>query len=240
MTIAYTSNNALVFPRGYAGATEPIVPQSTGPDGTTTETLPVSIDASNLSPEALMAYCQSRLDSIDGQMKTNFAQQEARNAQTAAIQQVLGNFQSNAGGVGKGDSAGPTKCADMEKSLYALVQQLKASGAPSSEVGKLTQMYNDLVYTGTGPTNDTPYVDSDIYPPHKMDPPGDNCVDSQEMDSFISTLQGCVSDLNSGSELQMIQLQSLMSERQTAVSLTTNLVQSLGDQAQKIADNIGH
>ena len=38
----------------------------------------------------------------------------------------------------------------------------------------------------------------------------------------------------------MVQIQSLMSQRQTAVSLTTNLVQSLGDQENKIADNIGH
>ena len=35
----------------------------------------------------------------------------------------------------------------------------------------------------------------------------------------------------------MVQLQSLMSQRQTAISLTTNLVQSLGDQEEKIAEN---
>ena len=29
----------------------------------------------NLSPDALMAYCQSRLDSIDGQVQSSFAQQ---------------------------------------------------------------------------------------------------------------------------------------------------------------------
>ena len=60
------------------------------------------------------------------------------------------------------------------------------------------------------------------------------------MQSFIDRLQGCASDLNSNSELQMIQLQSLMSERQTAIELTTNLVQSLGNQAEKIAQNVGH
>jgi hypothetical protein len=46
--------------------------------------------------------------------------------------------------------------------------------------------------------------------------------------------------LNSGAELQMIQLQSIMSQRQTAIQITTNLVQALGDQLNKIADNVGH
>ena len=72
------------------------------------------------------------------------------------------------------------------------------------------------------------------------DPPSDNTLDNTEMQTFITKLQGCASDLNSSSELQMIQLQSLMSERQTAIQLTTNLVQSLGDQSEKIVDNVGH
>jgi hypothetical protein len=37
----------------------------------------------------------------------------------------------------------------------------------------------------------------------------------------------------------MIGLQSLMSERQTAIQLTTNLVQSLGTQMNAIASNVG-
>lgn len=60
------------------------------------------------------------------------------------------------------------------------------------------------------------------------------------MTELVSGLQGAINDLNSGAELQMIGLQSLMSQRQTAVQLTTNLVQALGDQANKIAQNIGH
>ena len=60
------------------------------------------------------------------------------------------------------------------------------------------------------------------------------------MTSFIDTVQGAVTDMNSNSEIQMISIQSLMSQRQTAVQLTTNIVQALGDQENKIADNIGH
>jgi hypothetical protein len=198
------------------------------------------IEAANLSPEALMAYCQSRLDSIDGQVRSTFAMQEVRNSETAAVQQVLATLQKYSSGVPAGDSSGVSKCQDMEKALYALITQLKSSRAPCADLGKLEQAYNDLLYTGSGPSKDLPYVDEDTYPPNKLGPQGDAVIDSQEMSGFIGTLQGCVNDLNSGSELQMIQLQSLMSQRQTALSLTTNLVQSLDDTLQKVAENIGH
>jgi len=47
-------------------------------------------------------------------------------------------------------------------------------------------------------------------------------------------------DLNSGTELSMINLQSLMSQRQSSVQMVTNMVQALGDQMNKITSNIGH
>ena len=58
--------------------------------------------------------------------------------------------------------------------------------------------------------------------------------------AITDTVGGLQKDLNAGAELNMINLQSLMSQRQTAIQLTTNLVQSLGDQMNKIAANIGH
>jgi len=203
-------------------------------------------DAANLSPDALMAYCQSRLDSIDGQIDRTFNEQEVSNRESSALQQVIATFQTYSAGVTSGDSQGASKCAAMETALSGLIQQITASDPGCPELGKLKQTYNDLLYTGTGPqaaTATTPalqYIDESSYPPNQNGPQGDNVIGANEMQGFIQSLQGCASDLNSGSALQMIQLQSLMSERQTAVELTTNLVQSLGDQAQKIAENLGH
>ncbi|HEY8041388.1 MAG TPA: hypothetical protein VIF15_16395, partial [Polyangiaceae bacterium] len=68
-----------------------------------------------------------------------------------------------------------------------------------------------------------------------------NVVDgATDVKGWIQELSDVQSTINQGSELQMIKLQSLMSQRQTAIQLTTNLVQSLGDQLNKIAENIGH
>jgi hypothetical protein len=69
---------------------------------------------------------------------------------------------------------------------------------------------------------------------------GDNALSDTEVKAMTNNIESMTKDINSGSELQMINLQSLMSQRQAAVQLTTNLVQSLGDQMNKIAANIGH
>ncbi len=191
--------------------------------------------ATSLTPDALMAYCQARLGSIDGQMRTSFADQQAHSTESQDIQQVLATLQTHAAGVS--DS---TSCATMETAMANLIGQLKAADPGSTELPTIQQTYNNMVYSGTGPTAANAYIDSDKYPPQPSGPQGDNVISADEMTSYVSALQGAVSDLNSGAELQMIQLQSLMSQRQTAISLTTNLVQSLGDQANKIADNIGH
>jgi hypothetical protein len=188
-----------------------------------------------LTPDALLAYCQSRLDSIDGQVRAAFSQQQLRNSESSAIQGVLQTFQASSGGV----TSDSQSCARMETALHDLIEKLKASDPGCPELPRLEQTYNDAVRSGTGPTSALPYEDEGLYPPKQSGPEGDNTFSNTEMQTFISSLQGCASDLNSGSELQMIQLQSLMSQRQTAVQLTTNLVQSLGDQAQKIAENIG-
>jgi hypothetical protein len=188
-----------------------------------------------LTPDALLAYCQSRLKSIDGQLRGVLYGQQVRNTEVSAIQQVLQKFNSATDGV-NGDS---TTCTNMEKSLYGLIRQLKDSDPGCPELPKLTQIYNNLVYSGTGPTTDLPYVDEDLYPANQQGKRGDNILSTSEIQGYSSGLQACASDLNSDSELQMIQVQSLMSQRQTAVQLTTNLVQSLGDQAQKIVENVG-
>ncbi|MET0593810.1 MAG: hypothetical protein ABW133_13995, partial [Polyangiaceae bacterium] len=68
---------------------------------------------------------------------------------------------------------------------------------------------------------------------------GNNITSKEEMGSLINSTKSLQSDLNSNAELDMIHLQSLMSQRQTAIQLTTNILQSLNEQANKIVANIG-
>jgi hypothetical protein len=47
------------------------------------------------------------------------------------------------------------------------------------------------------------------------------------------------SQLNSDAELNMIQLQSLMSQRQNAIQTTTNMLNGMNDNLNTVAKNIG-
>src|SRR5579863_1719567 len=75
-----------------------------------------------LTPDAVMAYCQSRLQSIDGQVETAMTQQEACNSEQSQIQTVLneiGTLQSQL----SGDPATVTNhqaAVQMEQSLEKL------------------------------------------------------------------------------------------------------------------------
>jgi hypothetical protein len=188
-----------------------------------------------LTPDALMAYCQSRLRSLDSQMQTAMDSEKHVAADISSIQVALEALQPHSSGTSSVDD-----CKKMEMALHDAIEQIYATDPGCQELGKLKQMYNDLVWSGTGQTESTPYVDKDLYPPASNGREGDSILISQEMTGFINGLQGCVTNLNSGAELHMIQIQSFMSQRQTAVQLTTNLVQSLDDQMNKIASNIGH
>ena len=103
---------------------------------------PVSVDgpslaeltdagSASLTPDALMAYCQAHLDSIDGQVQGTFNEQEVRNGEASALQRVIATFQTYSAGVNSGDSQGASKCTTMEVSLSNLIQQIKLKAGKS-------------------------------------------------------------------------------------------------------------
>jgi hypothetical protein len=221
---------------------------SNGPS-TVAYTAPASVaDAddggASLSPDALMAYCQSRLDSIDGQVDASFNEQQTNAGAITQIDQVLSTIKQDDGS----DQKDPKVCKSLETTFEGLINSLQNTDPGCPELPALTTAYNSMVWSGDGgrafthstdPT-DPDFIDIADYPPDMSTKQGDNILGSTELQGYAQTLSDAAAGLNSNSELQMVQLQSLMSQRQTAISLTTNLVQSLGDQESKIADNIGH
>jgi hypothetical protein len=173
-----------------------------------------------------MAYCQARLDSIDGQAETLMKQQNDNAAIVSQIQNVANEFKT----FSTADQRDPTtpsgttasgaqptgNIAKMQQDLQSLINNVTAVDPNSSALTSLQSTMDQLNSTAT-----------------------DNLVTTTEIEGFSQNITDSANSLNSESEMQMVQLQSLMSQRQTAISLTTNLVQSLGDQENKIADNIG-
>jgi hypothetical protein len=196
--------------------------------------------AAGLSPEALMTYCQSRLDSIDGQIQSSFDGQKKNSEFIDQMNTLQKTFKS----LGSKPLDDHGQIIAMETQYKTLIEDMQKNDPGNPELDTLITSYNTLVWSGSGGAAMHPgtpdFIQLDTHPPGKTSDQGDyNLVDT-EFSDFAQTLSDCASNLNSHAELQMVQLQSLMSQRQTAITMTTNLVQSLGDQENKIADNIGH
>ena len=212
-------------------------------------TAPSSIDFSDplgagLTPDALMAYCKAHLDSIDGQVRSSFDSQQRGATDVARINKVLDALKD---APSNGTDGNFDRCAALETSLGSAISDLQKSDPHCPALQGLIQTYNNMVWSGTGGTLDgksfpgPPFIDVNDYPPDRSQgSQGDKNLSGPELQGFAQAVQDAAGTINSQSELQLVQLQSLMSQRQTAISLTTNLVQSLGDQQNKIAENIGH
>jgi hypothetical protein len=162
----------------------------------------------NLTPDALMFYCQSRLRGLDDQIAASMSRQKKSNADVSALNKLheVINRDGKAG-----------ENIDLSKMDAAYAEAISVVGADSDLGKSLAKDRADILHCGS-----------------------DNALSDTEVKAMLNNIETATKDINSGSELQMINLQSLMSQRQSAVQLTTNLVQSLGDQMNKIAANIGH
>jgi len=179
---------------------------------------PASIPSGlNLSPEALMAYCQSRLNSLDSQMNGIFSSQETNEKVTNDVNQVASAFGQLPGADGGSPSMIAVSPANHSAIDLAYTQAIADAGGPKTQLG--SELAGQMNSFDNGIQNGS--IRADVVSDH------------------TENLKNYASSLNSNSELSMINLQSLMSQRQTAVQLTTNLVQSLGDQSNAIAKNVG-
>jgi hypothetical protein len=194
------------------------------------EAAPVSVPATtNLTPEGLMAYCQSRLKSLDTQMTNIFNEQQGNSTVTQDIDSIAGLL-NDAGNVPGQSSSNTNPNIDVTGTYQQIIGGYTQAIADANQSGNaaiagqlntdLTNFENDIGYTGQ-PLS------------------GTVSLSSNDVQGLQQNLKNYGNELNSDSEMSMINLQSLMSQRETAVQLTTNLVQSLGQQSQDIAKNIG-
>jgi hypothetical protein len=166
-----------------------------------------------LTPDSLMAYCQSRLQGLDSQVNEAFVKQQHANQVSAVLSKLLGDPAMSI----PGDKLTGQAATDKIEAAQAAIKEALTSLDPNStEAQALKAVQENL---------------------------GKLAGKDLQVSDFQNVVVNAVSDvqknLNSGSELSMISLQSLVSQRQQAIQVCTNLIQSLGDQCNKIAENIG-
>ena len=219
------------------------VPSTGGADG---QSPPAS-----LTPEALMVYCQTRLQGIDSQIQATMTKQLNISNEQSAIGDILGDLSNDSALAGSGLMNSPQACQELEQKLEDLITQIQNTDPGCTQLGQLEQLHDAVMATGTGPyppdtlahgyyyQGDPAALPTGHTPPPNVNASQDNELSAGEITGFTNTLTTINSSLSSGAEIGMIQIQSNMSDRTTAIQLTTSILQAYDDGLSKIVDKIG-
>ena len=155
-----------------------------------------------LTPEALLGYCQSRLRAIDGQIRTQFEKQEkyrAVSSQLNTLQQAM-------------TSRGNTASSVVTDPNNA---ELAKGGTSKDQIDAAFKAAIDSCPPGEA-------RDQIIKAKEQWDKSGGKLCgkDASDMASAFANIS---KDINAASELDMITLNGLVSQRQLAVQTTASL-----------------
>lgn len=192
----------------------------------------------NLSPDALMVYLSTRLNGLDDQIDAIFnTEQKQQKVQSALskIQAELGRLDDSSdpntlltmpaadGTTTSGSTTSPPTTSPQVSGTSEIEKNI------NTQIAEIAQTDPNLAATIQSRLNEKGFI---LFVQ-------DGKYFSSEVKATKEYLQGLSKDIESGSQMNMIQLQSLMSARQTAIQLSTNLISALGESSKAIASNIG-
>lgn len=172
-----------------------------------------------LTPEALLTYVETQLKSLDGDIRKRLDGQR----DLIARKKLLGDIETAVAN-GGGDKQAITDA--YQAAIDALppgdplrAELMKGLGQASNmqAAGGMLMFVNDPEML----KKMTAALNADIC----------KVLETQ--------VKNVTADLNAASEINMIEVQSLMSQRATAVQLSTGMLQKLGAMAENIVGNIG-
>jgi hypothetical protein len=167
-----------------------------------------------LTPDALLIYLSTRMEGLEDQINAIFSEQQRADKLRSLLNDMKEAIAKKSPHVD--DMNKERDVGGMVGTLEATLDEIKKIDPKLAR-----QLRHDL---GSGG-----YVlggNADTYRASELEP-------------SLEYLDNTIGDLNSGSQLNMIRLQSLVRAHETAVSLGTNLVEAAGRTTQKIADRIG-
>lgn len=197
---------------------------------------PTMVTGGSLSAESLLLYCSVQLNAMDTQLKAEMARQN----QARSSQQVL-NQVKNAIGI---KSIGTN---DYDRKVQILTAMRDAyQRLPPDDPARQTLQAAFETFANTACLNDSGAAaglklgDPNLNI-HRLaslaDACGRNNVDTDEMKGIQGMIDEAITDISKGAELQMINLQSLVSQRQMAIQLTTSLMTKFNDGLQAIVSS---
>ena len=189
--------------------------------------------ASGLSTDDMIAYCRAQLSGIDDEIDTFMNQQQsAMNERT-----VLNNLKSTLeqyGTEGPNDKDAMQKCYDAYKEAIASLPP----GDPVAQqlAAKCDKLKSDYGFTPEHVEEGT-YEDGTPYQAD-VGPSLDNPPKDGAWKATLDDLDGLAESVKSGAEIQLLQLNSLVAQRQQAVELSSGMLskfdQTLFDEVRAI------
>jgi hypothetical protein len=173
-----------------------------------------------LTAESMMVYLTTRLGSIDDQIQGLFTSQHQSEKLRAAINEIRTEVNQLKDSANKEDSleGGEEVLARIEAIIDEQIAPLDPELAEA--------MKTDLQGSGH------------ILHVTKDEGDENSVYTTLEIEKTREYLEGKASELESTAQMNMIHLQSLMSARQTAISLATNVIAKHDESLKKVVDNI--
>lgn len=195
-----------------------------------------AFNPATLTPEGLLAYCSATLNNLDAQITQRMNAQQNATAQQKQIGEVVSQLQTFAMGVENrpdhrdGNQSMAWNLANLYKktsdptTLAAIERAYKATTGHELK-GPDGQVISYAKYT------DVPVDDAYIK---------NNPVSNEQWQQLaVTPVKQAQENLAKGSDLAMIEIQSLVSKRQLGIQLTTQIMQSANEGTKGVVGNIG-
>jgi hypothetical protein len=181
---------------------------------TTASTGLLPLDTGNaLTPDAMLIYLQQRLGGIDEQIAHAFSRQKASEAKRKDLMAI-----QTAAKLG---SEGGTITKDQLKEIDQSIDDLAAVDSQMAENLKADLEKAGIEFNSEGNVKTGEDVE----------------LDDNQATAFNDCIGNRLKEIGASAELDMIELQTLMGQRQTAISLATNLCAQIGKSLEGIVEN---
>jgi hypothetical protein len=200
-----------------------------------------SISGGGLTTDEIMLYCASQLNQLDSGIKQHMAQQQVARNQADKMGKLKGLLSS--GQIGAGDSSRKKEVVQAMKEAYDSLDP------HDPRRDKLNDMFCRFMDTATYTNQSQDRVNA----PEKYnlltldDAQMDNIasngkdgndVNVDEMKGFAADIEPMLSDISKGAELDMIDLQAKISQRQMAVQMATQMISKINETQLAIIQKI--
>lgn len=192
--------------------------------------------ANALTPEAVLAYCTSRLNTIEDVIKSRFAEQQRRNdalKSAGALLDIL-NWNKNGQAGGANGDKDYTEGHKTQGAALANLYRQTSDGQVRAEIAEKFKTVTGRDLPGDIDARTTPYKAEEI----GLEKSNIQPFTAQEWAQKVNSVKTLQDGFSKDNEISMIQLQSMISQRQLAIQLTTQMMAAMAEASKGIVANI--